>query len=141
VVLHLLDPANGIEVRNCVSFQSSSGEEVTTQDELPTCCAVPAEDHRYTILLPHAPLSGTRFCAQETIRETFFNGSEDPRDFDYFVFFTNRVCAVMPTAGSTGQLPFTGSAHAVPLASLAALGIGLGAALLFLATRRQGRPQ
>jgi hypothetical protein len=141
VVLHLLDPANSIEVRNCVSFRSSSGEEVTTQDERPTCCAVPAEDHRFTILLPHAPLPGTRFCAQETFRETFFNGSEDPRDFDYDVFFTNRVCGVTPTAGSADQLPFTGSAHAVPLASLGALGIGVGAALLFLTTRRQGRPQ
>jgi LPXTG cell wall anchor motif len=127
-------------VRNCVLFRSSSGEELITQDEL-TCCAVPAEDLRYTILLPHAPLPGTRFCAQEAIRETFFRGSEDPADWAVGVFFTNRVCGVMPTAGPAGQLPFTGSAHAVPLASLAALGIGVGAALLFLTTRRRERSQ
>jgi hypothetical protein len=141
VVLHLRDPANRIEVRNCVSFRSSSGEEVTTQDERPLCCAIPAEDRRFTILLPHTPLPGTRFCAQETIRDTYFNGSQDPRDHDHDVHNTNRVCGVIPTAGSAGQLPFTGAAHAVPLASLAALGIGLGAALLFLTTRPQGRPQ
>ena len=140
VVLHLLDPANRIDVRTCVSFRSSSGEEVTTHDERPTCCAFPAEDHRYTILLPHAPLPGTRFCAQETFRETFFNGSEDPADFDHSVFFTNRVCGVAPTGGSGAQLPFTGSAPAVPLASLAALWIGVGAVLL-VTTRRRGRPQ
>jgi hypothetical protein len=141
VVLHLLDPANSIEVRNCVLFRSSSGEELITQDELPTCCAVPAEDHRFTILLPHAPLPGTGFCVQAAFRETFFNGSEDPSQFDYSVFIINRVCGVMPTAGAASQLPFTGSAHAVPLASLAALGIGVGAALLFLTTRRRGQPQ
>jgi hypothetical protein len=140
VVLHLLDPANSIEVRNCVSFRSSSGEELITQDERPTCCAVPAEDHRYTILLPHPPLPGTRFCAQAALRETFFQGSEDPSGFDYSVFIINRVCGVMPTAGAADQLPFTGSAHAVPLASFAALGIGVGAALLVLTTRRRGDP-
>jgi hypothetical protein len=141
VVLHILNPANRIEVRNCVLFRSSSGEELITQDELPTCCAVRAEDHRYTILLPHAPLPGTRFCAQEAIRVTVFRGSQDPADWDVGVFSTNRVCGVMPTAGAAGQLPFTGSAHAVPLASLAALGIGVGAALLFLTTRRRERSQ
>jgi LPXTG cell wall anchor motif len=136
-VLRLFEPANLIEIRNCISLRSPSGEEeVTIQDERSTCCAYAPEDHRYTILLPHELRPGTRFCVQTALRDTWFNGYDDPSFYDYEIQLTNRVCAVMPSAGSAGQLPFTGPAHVVPLASLAALAIGVGAALLFLTRRR-----
>ena len=52
--------------------------------------------------------------------------------------FTNRVCLVRPVA-SPGELPFTGPAHTVPLAALAALAIALGVAVLLATSGSQQR--
>jgi hypothetical protein len=123
VDLHYTGGAGGVDVRNCVALLSPSGEEVVTQDTPSLCCV--AFDRRFSVPLPHQPAPGTRFCAQEAIREAFSDGLE----VGFSVVFTNRVCKVMPR-GSQGELPFTGSAPTVPLASLAALGIALGVALL-----------
>jgi hypothetical protein len=118
---------NPVDVRNCVSLLSSAGEEVVTQDTLGLCCV--SFDHRFSVPLPHQPAPGTRVCAQEAHRETLRDGT----DVDFVVLFTNRDCLVMPVA-PPGELPFTGPAHTVPLAALAALAIALGVAVL-LTTR------
>jgi hypothetical protein len=119
-------------VRNCVSLLSSAGEEVATQDSPVLCCV--SFDHRFSVLLPHQPAPGTRVCAQQAHRETLRDGTE----VAFAVLFTNRVCLVMPVA-STGELPFTGPAHTLPLAAFAALAIALGAAVLLAASGPQQR--
>jgi hypothetical protein len=132
VDLHYTGGAGGVDVRNCVSLLSSGGEEVATQDTLGLCCV--SFDHRFSVLLPHQPAPGTRVCAQEALRETFADGL----DVGFSVVFTNRACRVMPGA-SPGELPFTGPAHTVPLAALAALAIVLGVAVLLAASGPQQR--
>jgi hypothetical protein len=133
VDLHYTD-GSPVEVRNCVSLLSSSGEELATQDSAVLCCV--RFDHRFSVLLPHQPAPGTRVCAQEALRETLRDGTE----VAFVVLFTNRVCLVMPGA-SPGELPFTGPAHTVPLAALAALAIVLGVAVLLAASGPQQRSE
>jgi hypothetical protein len=132
VDLHYTGGAGGVDVRNCVSLLSSGGEEVATQDSPSLCCV--SFDHRFSVLLPHQPAPGTRVCAQEAIREAFSDGL----DVGFSVGFTNRVCLVMPVV-SPGELPFTGPAHTVPLAALAALAIALGVAVLLATSGSQQR--
>jgi hypothetical protein len=135
--LHYTGGAGGVDVRNCVSFTSSSGgREVVTQDTTSLCCV--SFDRRFSVLLPRQPTPGTEVCAQEAIREAFSDGLE----VSFTVTFTNRVCRVVPGGSRVGpqegELPFTGPAHLLPLAPLAAVAIALGATALLVA---RARPQ
>lgn len=134
VELHYTGGAGGVDVRNCVSFTSSGGQEVVTQDTTSLCCV--SFDRRFSILLPRQPTPGTEVCAQEAIREAFSDGLE----VSFTVTFTNRVCRVVPggsrVGSQEGELPFTGPAHLLPLALLAAGAMAIGATALLVARAR-----
>jgi hypothetical protein len=137
VDLHYTGGAGGVDVRNCVSFTSSSGgREVVTQDTTSLCCV--SFDRRFSILAAtpaHAGHRGLRAGGHPrgVLRRPgglIHCDLHQPR----LPGGAGRLTGRPPG----GRVPFTGPAHLLPLAPLAAVAVALGAtALLVVRTRPQ----
>jgi uncharacterized surface anchored protein len=131
VVVHHNMTSNGFDVRNCSSVRTGSGTEVLTQD---VCCnggeLVGATT--FTITLRSTPPPGARFCEQAAVRDISANGGVP----EAAVNVTNRICKVMPSSTTEGQLPFTGAGLLVPLLLTGVAVLALGGGALLLSRRR-----